>query len=233
VCTREFLPVKLKTGSMMATDNSRTDRDISIAAEEFIWDGAGPSEANLFILPSVERLLKVSRASKVLDLGCGNGYLSGYLSKQGYDLTGCDHSQTGIELAIKQYPDVRFFQQDLTLSLPAEHLATYDAVISTEVIEHLLLPRKLVENALSALKSNGTLIVSAPFHGYLKNLALALTNSFDRHWHPLRDYGHVKFFSKRTLIELFEESHLKDIRFETVGRIPLFARSMIVSGVKE
>ena len=216
----------------MAKVNSKTDRDISIVSKEFIWDDAGPSEANIFVLPTIERLLKLSLASKILDLGCGNGYLTGYLSEQGYDITGCDYSQTGIDLAKKQFPAVSFFQQDLTLPLPTEQLAAYDTVISTEVIEHLLLPRKLMDNALSALKPKGTLIVSAPYHGYLKNLALALTNGFDRHWHPLRDYGHVKFFSKKTLIKLFEEADLSDIHFETVGRIPVFARSMIVSGVK-
>lgn len=216
----------------MVKVNSKTDRDLSLVANEFIWDEEGSSEANRFILTPVQRLLKLSNANKVLDLGCGNGYLTGCLSKRGYEITGCDYSHSGISLAKIQFPNVHFFQQDISQPLPTVHLAAYDAVISTEVIEHLLLPRKLMENALNALKSNGTLIISAPYHGYLKNLALALTNGFDQHWHPLRDYGHVKFFSKKTLINLFEEFNLRDIHFETVGRVPAFARSMIVSGVK-
>ncbi|MBL0225850.1 MAG: class I SAM-dependent methyltransferase [Geobacteraceae bacterium] len=226
---RENLKIENTKVSMV----SKTDRDISLASQEFIWDGAGPSDANLYIIPSIDRLLQKHGIRKILDLGCGNGYIAGYLAKQGYEVTGCDYSQSGIELAMKQFPDVLFFQQDLGLPLPEEHLSAYDAVISTEVIEHLLLPRKLMENALNALKPNGILIVSAPYHGYLKNVALALTNSFDRHWHPLRDYGHIKFFSLGTLTKLFEEFKLKNIRYETVGRIPAFAKSMILSGQKE
>ncbi|MBY0578576.1 MAG: class I SAM-dependent methyltransferase [Burkholderiales bacterium] len=216
----------------MANCNSRTDRDLSVVADEFVWDGEGASEANGFILPAVQRMLALSKARSVLDLGCGNGYCSGFLHEKGYEIAGCDFSKSGIDLAQRQFPGVNFFQQDLSQELHVEHVGKYDAVISTEVIEHLLLPRKLMENAISALRPGGMLIISAPYHGYLKNLALALTDGFDEHWHPLRDYGHVKFFSRKTIVRLFEEFGFKDIRFETVGRIPAFARSMLISGTR-
>jgi len=99
-----------------------------------------------------------------------------------------------------------------------------------EVIEHLLLPRRLVEAALSALRPGGLVVLTTPYHGYLKNLALALSNGFDAHWHPLRDFGHVKFFSRHTLLALLEEYGLRALRFSTAGRVPLLAKSMIVSG---
>lgn len=216
----------------MVNCNSKTDRNFSVVAEEFVWDGEGASEANGFVLPAVQRLLAHSSAKTILDLGCGNGFCSGVLNSKGYEISGCDFSQSGIDLARKQFPGVNFFQQDVAQELPVDHAGKYDAVISTEVIEHLLLPRKLIENAVRALKPGGILILSAPYHGYLKNIALAMTNGFDDHWHPLRDYGHVKFFSKKTIIQLFSEFGFKDIQFETVGRIPVFARSMIVSGTK-
>lgn len=217
----------------MKLNSPKTDRNLSFSAIEYVWDGVGPTSANQYLLPIVDRILSRSKSLKVLDLGCGNGYATNALAKLGYEISGCDFSQSGIELAKLHHPGVEFFQHDVSLPLPSEYLAKYDAVISMEVIEHLLLPRKLIESALSALRPGGLLVVSTPYHGYFKNLALAVTDGFDRHWHPLRDYGHIKFFSRKTLSELFSEYDLQDIHFDSVGRIPLFGKSMVVSGVRK
>lgn len=105
-------------------------------------------------------------------------------------------------------------------------------MISIEVIEHLLLPRFLLKSAVQALRVGGVFVLSTPFHGYWKNLALAVVNKFDYHWHPLRDFGHVKFFSKKTLATLFQEQGLQVQRILTVGGVPALARGMIVEAVK-
>jgi len=63
-------------------------------------------------------------------------------------------------------------------------------------------------------------------------MALALTNCFDDHWHPLRDFGHVKFFSRKTLSLLAQEAGFSIKDFIRVGRVPAFACSMIVVAVK-
>jgi 2-polyprenyl-6-hydroxyphenyl methylase/3-demethylubiquinone-9 3-methyltransferase len=125
---------------------------------------------------------------------------------------------------------VPFFLHDLATGLPQEHVAKYDAVISVEVIEHLFLPRTLMSTAASALKPGGIFVLTTPFHGYWKNLALALSNKFDEHWHPLRDHGHIKFFSENTITALFNEYNFQNIQFRSAGRIPILACSMIISG---
>lgn len=198
--------------------------------KEFVWDTDGCTEIHRFLLKLIVDRLNLVQARKILDLGCGNGAFTALLGKSGFDMTGLDHSASGIEMASRQYPGTTFGQQDLMNQIPEELAGQFDAVISIEVIEHLMLPRKLIDNALLALKPGGLLIVSVPYHGYVKNLALALTNKFDDHWHPLRDFGHIKFFSKKTLTELFMEYGLQNLHFETVGRISPLARSMVLSG---
>jgi len=77
------------------------------------------------------------------------------------------------------------------------------------------------------LEDKGLAIISTPYHGYLKNLALALSGKMDAHFTALWDHGHIKFWSMRTLSELLRETGFVDIRFQRVGRIPALANSMI------
>jgi len=214
----------------MATQ-ARTDRELASSSDEFVWEAGGRTEANGYLIDPVVAALRSHGARKVLDLGCGNGALTGQLQSAGFDITGLDHSSSGVAIARRQYPDVRFEQHDLNAPLPVQHVGGYDAVISIEVIEHLLLPRKLLAAARSALRPGGLLVVSTPFHGYWKNLALAITGGFDAHWHPLRDYGHIKFFSRATLTALLREQGFGNLRFSTAGRIPVVAKSMIMTGI--
>jgi fructose-1,6-bisphosphatase/inositol monophosphatase family enzyme len=69
--------------------------------------------------------------------------------------------------------------------------------------------------------------VSTPYHGYWKNLALALAGKLDNHFTALWDHGHIKFWSIATLRHLLQEAGFQSIAFHRVGRIPLLAKSMI------
>ncbi len=211
---------------------SRTDREVSIAADEFEWDVNDYTDAHRFVIPAILADLERRGVKTVLDLGCGNGILTNRLAQAGYDVIGVDVSVSGIEMARRNYPGVTFELGDLNQPMPDELTGRFDAVVAVEVIEHLLLPRRLLASAVAALRPGGMFLLTTPYHGYLKNLALALVNKFDFHWHPLRDYGHVKFFSRRTILELVGEFGFTDVTFETVGRIPAFARSMIITGIK-
>lgn len=210
----------------------KTDRGTVSAANEFIWDTSEHTEIHRFIHKPVISSLKKYNSKNVLDLGCGNGAFTGLLASEGFDVTGIDHSLSGVGIATQQHPDINFIQHDITSALDASYQQKFDAVVSVEVIEHLLLPRKLMENAAMALKPGGLFILTTPYHGYWKNLALAIANRYDSHWHPLRDYGHIKFFSRNTITSLFREYRFNDIRIQTVGRIPALARSMIISATK-
>lgn len=80
---------------------------------------------------------------------------------------------------------------------------------------------------LNYFNRGGVAIISTPYHGYWKNLALAVTGKMDRHFTALWDHGHIKFWSRKTLKKLLLEARFSDIKFVRVGRIPLFAKSMI------
>ena len=207
-----------------------TDSQLSIEAQEFLWTEQGLGPAHRYLLPAVIKVLRQSHARTVLDLGCGNGAVTSALATMGFETIGMDSSETGLAIAREKYPGISFLHANIDAPLSREFARNFDAVIAIEVIEHLLLPRALFQRAREALKPEGTFIVTTPYHGYIKNLALALTNKFDSHWHPLRDYGHVKFFSPATLTQLFSEQSFSIKSVDRLGRVPLLAKSMIVQG---
>ena len=104
----------------------------------------------------------------------------------------------------------------------------FPAVVSLEVVEHVYNPRLYAKCVHDLLEPGGTAVISTPYHGYLKNLALAVTGKMDSHFTALWDHGHIKFWSVATLTALLAEAGLAVVQVERVGRLPVLAKSMIV-----
>ena len=108
----------------------------------------------------------------------------------------------------------------------------FDAVVSTEVIEHLYSPHLLPAFSLKCLKPGGILILSSPYHGYVKNLMLSLFGKWDHHHTALWCGGHIKFWSKKTLSQLLDANGFNVESFYGVGRLPWLWKSMILVAKK-
>jgi len=183
-----------------------------------------------YLMPCVLRGLSDapfgSGKKRVFDLGCGNGSTAHFLEAQGYSVTGVDPSETGIQHAQDAYPDLDLHHGSGYDPL-AEQFGRFPALISLEVIEHVYAPRKIAHTAFDLLEPGGVVLFSTPYHGYLKNLLIALTGSYDQHHNPLWDHGHIKFWSIDTLGTLLREAGFLAPTFERVGRIPPLAKSLV------
>lgn len=201
---------------------------------EYLYQNVEPHCSTNYLLPVVKELARgIPPQSVVADLGCGNGSLLAHFRQDGWVLHGFDMSSSGIKEASNAYPGIQFSRVDLTGDLSSHPLAgRCDLVISTEVVEHVFLPRLYAKNCFSFLKPGGILIISTPYHGYFKNLALALAGKMDFHHGALYDYGHIKFWSRRTLTFLLEESGLEVKQFVGAGRGPYLWKSMVIQAKK-
>ena len=81
-------------------------------------------------------------------------------------------------------------------------------------------------------KKNGHLILTTPYHGYLKNLAISLLNGWDRHFMAHRDGGHIKFWSTKTLNKLLQSYGFSDLKNIGVGRVPYLRKGFITVAKK-
>jgi 2-polyprenyl-3-methyl-5-hydroxy-6-metoxy-1,4-benzoquinol methylase len=173
------------------------------------------------------------RRARILDLGCGNGYQTQRIAGLGHEVVGAEASDEGVSVARAAYPGIRFehvsvYDEDL----PAKLGDPFDAVIALEVVEHLFYPKRLFEQAHRLLRPGGQLVISTPYHGYLKNLAISVAGGWDAHFGVAWDGGHIKFFSKRTLAAMAVAAGFRDIAFRGAGRAPLLWKSMVLTATR-
>lgn len=195
------------------------------------YDHGRSSHAHAYLEGAVLSALRGGDVREVLDAGCGNGAFSQALRRAGFDVCACDASPSGVDIARSLGLDVRFAVSSVydDLLAPFGRTAPFDAVVALEVIEHLYDPRAFLDRAHAALRPGGLLVLSTPYHGYLKNLALALTNRLDAHFTALWDGGHIKFWSRRTLTALLREQGFEPRGFRGAGRVPWLWKSMVLS----
>jgi 2-polyprenyl-3-methyl-5-hydroxy-6-metoxy-1,4-benzoquinol methylase len=93
----------------------------------------------------------------VLEIGCGEGLFSNYISYKSY--TGLEFSEVAIQKASSRGLTV--------LNQPLEqhagtHEAGYDVVCYFQVLEHVIQPRKFIKDSIKCLKKDGILILAVP-----------------------------------------------------------------------
>ena len=113
----------------------------------FGWQDSKATCAHAYLFPKLLQLitgLSAGKSLRILDLGCGNGYVASRLAELGHRVMGVDISPDGIEIAHRFYPWVDF----RVMSIYDEHLpeavGEVDCVISLEVVEHLFYPQRLL-----------------------------------------------------------------------------------------
>lgn len=206
-----------------------------------------------FITDSLKQY--IPDGGSVLDVGCGNGVISRHLGQFGYNVLGIDISEKTIAVANKAntYPNVKF------AAISAEALTaqgeTYDAVICSEVIEHLDQPELLLHTIHASLKDNGLLIVTVPNGNGPRELCVtrpmlkarnnpAVWNSINKVKKALGFKGttaqsqadnldHVQFFTRNDLRELAKNSSFDIIRFAKTNFVEdVFPFSILTRRVK-
>lgn len=169
-------------------------------------------------------LKRLPAGSRVLDHGCGRGEFTQFLGSLGFQAVGLDISGSAIVYNRRDFPGLEFVQAEADAPAPFP-AGSFDALWSSEVVEHVYDVQGIFAEFARLLRPGGLLVLTTPYHGWLKNL-LVITLDFDRHFNV--EGQHIRFWSKRSLTRVAERNHLRPIIWDTVGRLPWIARSFFV-----
>src|SRR3546814_908314 len=145
------------------------------------------------------QLLGRDRPGRLLDVGCGEGFLLKAFAARGWDVAGVDFSIAGVE---SMNPDVadRIQQGDIFALLEARIAAgeTFDLVWLGNVLEHVLDPVGLMRKLRDLVDSWGVLVTTVPNDGNLYHEDLFTSGLVDRRfWIAIPD--HMSYFTAGSL----------------------------------
>lgn len=172
-----------------------------------------------------------AHAKAVLEIGCGNGATLRHLLAEGR----CSIID-GIELtesvALEAKPHLRSTwigdAEEIIFTLEENQ---YEVILCLDVLEHLVDPWKFVAQLSRVLKSGGIIIASIPNLRTIKVIAnLTFLGSFTYADQGIMDRTHLRFFTKKSALQLFETETLSVDKWKYSPFAP-WSKSAIVNAL--
>ena len=166
---------------------------VSMVDEKYISEEYGRRASARYILKYLNKVKP--QKGRLLDLGCAAGFFLDEARKDGWDVYGIEASQWAVNYAQQQLGLNNVLQGTFeNLKLKA---GSFDAVVMTDVIEHLIEPNKIIEHIRLLLKSDGIVCCNTPDIGSLASRMLGAR------WWGIKQ-SHLFYFNKKTLTQIFD-----------------------------
>jgi len=143
---------------------------------------------------SIERYV---REGRILDVGCGRGFLPAIMRDRGWDAQGVELSPTAAEHATHNLQIPVFIGDFLLSPFPP---GSFDVLVFWHVLEHVADPVATIRRAREIIRPGGLMLVAVPnFESLQRRFA-------GRHWFHLDVPRHYHHFRLRVLARLLEEN---------------------------
>ncbi len=159
--------------------------------------------------PAAIILKDIEKESYVLELGPSTGYMTKYLKEVlKCKVTCIEIDEAAAEIA-KQYCEKMIVGNLDRLNLKEILEQKYDYILMADVLEHLLEPKQILTKLKSFLKPSGVMWISIPNISHISIIQQLIENQFQYGKWGLLDNTHVRFFTKNTIKDLFQELDYK------------------------
>lgn len=144
------------------------------------------------------------KIKKVLDVGCAKGILGETIKKKyGCEVYGVELNEAIAAEAMTKLNTV--FCVDIEKAdLPFHN--DLDVIIFADILEHLIDPWTALKNTLKWLKPDGIIVASIPNTAHYSIVSDLLRGQWDYIPFGLLCITHLRFFTKRTIVEMFEKN---------------------------
>jgi 2-polyprenyl-3-methyl-5-hydroxy-6-metoxy-1,4-benzoquinol methylase len=168
--------------------------------------------------PPLLALLPGNRGGAVLDCGCGAGDNARALASMGWTVDGVTISADEASLAERYCRRVEI--ANLEAGLPRLD-TSYDVVLMSHVLEHLVSPGPLLSDVRTVLKPAGRIVVALPNVLLWRNRLAFLCGSFEYTQEGIMDSTHVRFYTHASGRRLLERHGFKVIHSSASGGVGL------------
>lgn len=161
-------------------DTNEAIKKWDMHAEAFAagYSESGDIHREVFLNPTLQELIGSVKGKSVLDAGCGEGYLSRWLSKLGASVVGVDYSNKMLEIARNRTPeevDIKYMHGNLE-DLHCLKDKSFDLIVSNMVIQDLSNYEKAIKEMYRLLVDGGCFVFSilhpcfiTPSSGWVKS----------------------------------------------------------------
>jgi 2-polyprenyl-3-methyl-5-hydroxy-6-metoxy-1,4-benzoquinol methylase len=167
----------------------------------------------------------VRPGDRVLDLGCGDGALSGVLSGVAGSVVGVDVAEAAVRRARARHPQLTFAMAPVDGSLQFDD-GSFDVVWSSEVIEHVADTARWLSEVRRVLVPRGRLLLTTPSHGRLR----LVIGGIERYSEPLGDHLHL--YSRASLRRVLSEFDFEVTELRSAAGPPLLRRLLLASAFR-
>ena len=158
------------------------------------WNASLYNDKHDFVFKYGEDLVDMlapKAGERILDLGCGTGYLTNIIAASGAEVVGIDNSLEMIEKASQEYPKIEF----RIMSATEFHFdESFDAIFSNAVLHWVLDKEKAIDCMYRNLKRSGRLVFEMGGKGNVEKIVTALNSALIKYGYSENTQFLVNYF---------------------------------------
>ena len=167
------------------------------------------------------------KITSLLDVGCSQGSFGELVkaNRPGCEVWGIEPGAAAAAAAGERLDNV--VCGTLQSAVPQLEGKRFDCVVFNDVLEHLVNPEKALLDCRALLKDGGSVVASIPNILFFYQMAyLVLKQDWKYQESGVLDYTHLRFFTKKSIVRMFESCGFRVVTIEGINAPPGMAKRL-------